>query len=420
MNVTDTVRIIRKKTFLMIRFFVLLLVLVAVIPALGQVQFQVAPDCETATELRLTRDQSMFRSQVAPNGFGTQQEMNASMGDSLWISREHHSSWLTWRSPFSGYLGLTITPDSLSDDYDFLLFRDTSSAGCEAIRSGKLTPERSLISRNDEALRSMTGLNGDMRVNYVAAGIGPSFGKAVKVEKGERWIMLVDNVYDDGGGFDLDFHYYYAPALAGKVVSASNDSPLVATISLLESPADTLLEQFDAEVTGRFATDRLFDVEKSYQLLVECEGFFPSEKTLTYRSLRANRGNPLLIKLGENRPGAILDLPQAHFQAGTAVFLSSAYAALDEMVALLAQYPDLSIRIDGHVNGVGTYDCEHNQSQLALSADRAIAVKQYLVRNGIAEERLTIKGWGCTKMIYPKARNEKEMAANRRVELVVQ
>lgn len=420
MSVTILQRIIMENIFMMIRFLLLLLLISAPGFVTGQETFAVRPDCEEAALIQLGPENHFFRSETAPTGFGSQQEMNARMGDSLWINREHHSSWISWESPFSGYLGLDLIPDSLQDDYDFLLFRDTTDTGCALISSRELLPERSLISRNNPAINSYTGLNGDMRINHVAAGLGPSFAKAVRVQKGERWIMLVDNVYPDGGAFELDFHYFYAPSLMGKVISSVNDSPLVAQLNLIETNTDSLLEVLVSTENGSFETDRLLEFRRSYRLVAECEGFFSAEIPLSYQTLRMNRGRPLILKLVENRPGAILDLPQAHFQAGTAVFLPSAYSSLDIMVELLAQYPLLKIRIDGHVNGVGTVDCEHDRSQQALSADRAIAVKQYLVRQGIAEERLSIKGWGCTQMVFPYASNEKEMAANRRVELVVQ
>lgn len=420
MPVTILKRIIMSKTLIMIRFLLLLLIFSTTCTVVGQTVFPVRPDCSEAAIIRLSPDHHHFRSESIPTGFGSVQEMNAMMGDTVWISREHNSSWLRWKAPFSGYLGLTLIPDSIQDDYDFLLFRDTTLAGCEDIISQQLRPERSLISRNDPSLKSFTGLNGDMRINHVGAGPGPSFGKAVRVKKGQSWIMLVDNVYDAGGAYSLEFQYFYAPAISGMVLSAANDSPLVANIRLIEATTDSLLEEFTSLGSGNFDSDRLLEFEKSYQLIAECEGFFPEELSLNYQALKANRGRPLILKLVENRPGAILNLPQAHFQAGTAVFLPSAYTSLDKMVELLDQYPVLRIRIDGHVNGVGTIDCEHDRSQQALSADRAIAVKQYLVRHGIAEERLSIKGWGCTQMVFPNARTEKEMAANRRVELVVQ
>lgn len=420
MPVTNLQRIIMEYIFIMIRFSLLFTMLTSGGILSGQISFPLTSDCPGAATIQLSPDAHLFRVESIPHGFGAAQEMNAAIDDSLWISREHHSSWLSWEAPFSGYLGFNLIPDSVKDDYDFLLFRDTAGLGCAAILSQALRPERSLISRNNPAIQSYTGLNGDRRVNHVAAGPGPSFGKAVKVKKGEHWIMLMDNVYDDGGAFELDFHYFYAPSLAGKVVSTVNDSPLVAHIKLIEIDADSPQEEMESTENGTFETDRLLEFEHTYRLVADCEGFFPGEVVISYQSLRSNRGRPLIIKLVENRPGAILDLPQAHFQAGTAVFLPSAYSSLDMMVELLAQYPALEIRIDGHVNGVGTVDCEHDRAQQALSTDRAMAVKQYLVRHGIAEERLSTKGWGCTRMIFPRASDEKEMAANRRVELVVQ
>jgi OmpA-OmpF porin, OOP family len=86
---------------------------------------------------------------------------------------------------------------------------------------------------------------------------------------------------------------------------------------------------------------------------------------------------------------------------------------LQEIVAMLAAHPDLSLRIEGHTDDVG--DAAANQE---LSEKRAASVKAWLVEAGrVAGDRLHTAGFGESRPAVagtsPEAR-----AQNRRVELV--
>ena len=82
---------------------------------------------------------------------------------------------------------------------------------------------------------------------------------------------------------------------------------------------------------------------------------------------------------------------------------------------VLKQWPDLKIEIGGHTDNQGT--AKKNQK---LSADRAKAVKDYLVQNfpDIKASQLTTKRYCSSKPLVPNS-NAANMAKNRRVELVV-
>jgi len=81
---------------------------------------------------------------------------------------------------------------------------------------------------------------------------------------------------------------------------------------------------------------------------------------------------------------------------------------------LLQGDSSLKFEIDGHTDNSG--DAVHN---LALSQQRAEAVKAQLVKMGIASNRLTTKGFGDTKPISDNATPEGK-ANNRRVEFIRQ
>ncbi len=91
----------------------------------------------------------------------------------------------------------------------------------------------------------------------------------------------------------------------------------------------------------------------------------------------------------------------------------SSYLALDDLNDLLIKHPELHLTIEGHTDNVGT--AEHN---MELSQKRADAVKNYLLKKGINENRITAKGFG---MAQPIATNDtpEGKAKNRRVELKI-
>jgi len=86
---------------------------------------------------------------------------------------------------------------------------------------------------------------------------------------------------------------------------------------------------------------------------------------------------------------------------------------LGEIGAMLRAHSDLSLLIEGHTDATG--DFGHN---MALSGERAAAVKSYLVeKHGIEESRLHTMGLGSTRPVDSNETDEGRQQ-NRRVELV--
>jgi len=86
---------------------------------------------------------------------------------------------------------------------------------------------------------------------------------------------------------------------------------------------------------------------------------------------------------------------------------------IDQVVTILKKYPDVRVEIGGHTDSDG--DAKRN---LKLSQRRAEAVKRYLVKKGIAANRLVAKGYGESKpLVKNDTRAHKQI--NRRVEFKV-
>jgi outer membrane protein OmpA-like peptidoglycan-associated protein len=99
------------------------------------------------------------------------------------------------------------------------------------------------------------------------------------------------------------------------------------------------------------------------------------------------------------------------FNSGKASFQTQAFPILQAMAAILKEYPNSNFSIEGHTDSDGKDDA--NQT---LSENRAAAVKNYLVENGIAASRLTSAGFGESKPIDTN-KTKAGKANNRRVEV---
>ncbi len=100
------------------------------------------------------------------------------------------------------------------------------------------------------------------------------------------------------------------------------------------------------------------------------------------------------------------------FETGSDVLVAGATETLDKVVAVLQEFELPTVVIEGHTDSDG--DDGINQQ---LSQDRAQAVVDYLIEQGIDESRLTASGFGETDPIADNATAEGR-AENRRVELV--
>ena len=81
------------------------------------------------------------------------------------------------------------------------------------------------------------------------------------------------------------------------------------------------------------------------------------------------------------------------------------------MVAIFKEYPKASFAIEGHTDSVGS-----KSSNQSLSERRANAVRDYLIANGIAADRLSAAGYGEDNPIADN-KTRAGRAENRRVEV---
>jgi len=114
-----------------------------------------------------------------------------------------------------------------------------------------------------------------------------------------------------------------------------------------------------------------------------------------------------------------LELPKTYilenvfFDTGKATLKQESHKALNDLYEVMKFKESLIIEISGHTDNVGGEELNKK-----LSQDRADAVRNYLLRKGIAPDRLTAKGYWFS---VPVADNDTEegRAKNRRTEVKI-
>ncbi len=209
-----------------------------------------------------------------------------------------------------------------------------------------------------------------------------------------------------------EIHTTQLTLVKGQITDALNGNPLEASIDLVDNETGEILATFESNsVSGRYIVS--LPSGKNYGISVRAEDYlfhsenFDISKNAEYREVIKN------IALKKVEVGSEIALHNIFFDYKKSELNKESLAELNNLVKLLNQYPTLKIEISGHTDNVG--DEPYNQK---LSVERAKAVVDYLISQGVSSARLSYVGYGFTK---PIANNDTEEGRklNRRSEFKI-
>lgn len=369
-----------------------------------------AQDCDHAIWLNMP-----VHSQNAPANFGKKLEIQGNkLGNLYYFEQEHHTVWYKFKANQDCKLTFEIVPEQITDDYDFLLFRCYSESCCEEIANKKLKPLRTCISRNDRSLQSRTGLSLDASALYVHSGVGESFSKAVDAQKGDVFILVVDNVYKNGKGHQLkifdclnEITVKEPEKTVEKIEEPKIETPVLDTISVKK---DTITVQKieepksekDTSMTPEKELDRFEKIINGGKVTLDKVYFYGNS---SFAFPKSEEQLKVLLKFMEEDENRKIIL-HSHTN-GTSYNVYS--FPKDEKSSIFAK--------DERMAFTGAFCRFYEGNSERLSQERGESVKNYLVKNGINKKRILVKSWGSKKMLYPEY--SKMGHLNRRVEVEV-
>ena len=111
--------------------------------------------------------------------------------------------------------------------------------------------------------------------------------------------------------------------------------------------------------------------------------------------------------------GETIQLNNVFFEQGKPILKSQSFPELDRLFQIMQENPSVQIELGGHTDNVG-----NKEALMKLSQDRVIAVKAYLEKRGIKDNRIEGKGYGPTQPIAAN-NTEADRQKNRRVEVKI-
>ena len=147
-----------------------------------------------------------------------------------------------------------------------------------------------------------------------------------------------------------------------------------------------------------------------YNITVHPQGYMFANFTI---NLSTDQRTSLEIPLTALRVGSKLLLHDILFDNNQAFLRPESYAELDRVIRLMNENPELKIEIQAHTDNVG-----NAASNKRLSDRRADSAVQYLLENGVPQDRMRSSGYGASKPIADNS-TEEGRQLNRRVELLI-
>jgi outer membrane protein OmpA-like peptidoglycan-associated protein len=120
-----------------------------------------------------------------------------------------------------------------------------------------------------------------------------------------------------------------------------------------------------------------------------------------------------ILATRDSARGLVANMSDVLFRSGSFELAPGARERLAKVSGIILAYPSLHLAVEGHTDSVGSD--EYNQN---LSEQRAQAVRDYFVQQGIASDTIDARGFGKTEPIASNDTAEGRQQ-NRRVELIL-
>ncbi len=326
------------------------------------------------------------------------------------FKNEHHTAWYKLKIKSSGWLTFDIIPNQTKDDYDFMLFKADSLHACDLIQNAKIKPIRAIISRNDLKLKSKTGLDSLSNKRFDDEGVGSSYSKHIKVNAGEIYYLVVDNVYNGGKGHDIVFKIRQQKSYRIKV--KDTESNQIKVDFTIKDAKGKVIKKIEPNADG----DYLFEPYQfgDYFVHIGQTGYFTKVFSAKQTAVELNEDYELVIQPLEADATYVLN--NILFESNQAIILKESNSAVLGLADMMKNNLTLKIEIQGHVN-----ESPENKelSTFKLSENRAKRIYDFLVSKGIDAKRLSWKGFGGNFPIYKEYIDETYCKFNRRVEIKI-
>lgn len=201
--------------------------------------------------------------------------------------------------------------------------------------------------------------------------------------------------------------------LKGKVIDSSTGSPLKAEMKLIDNSTNTVLARVITDpITGDF--ELIIPHGGNYGVSTRKEGYLFNSLNFELPEFQEYQEIDTHIIMRKAEAGSKVILKNIFFDIGKSDLRIESLGELDGLLELLNDNPALVVQINGHTDNIG-----NALANKILSKKRAESVITYLIEQGIAQHRLTAKGFGEERPIVSNDDEKDGREINRRTEIEI-
>ncbi|MDO5972389.1 OmpA family protein [Flavivirga aquimarina] len=226
------------------------------------------------------------------------------------------------------------------------------------------------------------------------------------------------------GGNSFDIYYFTSnnirQTIEGKILDFNTKAILPGTTVTLKDKNQKEIDQLISDKDGAYK----FDVAplESYTITTKKSGFNDgtfyftankNEETTYNKDLEITTIDPVIAEVNNELRIVVENI---FFDFAKHNIKEASHTTLNEIITVLNKHPEIKLAINAHTDNIGT-----DAFNLYLSEKRAESTLNYLIKNGIAKNRLVPKGYGEGKPLIDCKNlcSKKDMQTNRRVEFVI-
>jgi outer membrane protein OmpA-like peptidoglycan-associated protein len=200
-------------------------------------------------------------------------------------------------------------------------------------------------------------------------------------------------------------------AFQGRTFDAHTNEPISANVILEDAEKHRPFRAVSDDLTGNF----LFYIpkENQYEFTVKAPGYITFFEHIAMEPFREDDKIYRNIYLTPIENQQVFTLNNLLFEQSKPTLLEDSYPALEKLVGIMMENPEMKIELAGHTDGLGS-----SKAKESLSYQRVERIKEFLVEFGIDRRRIETVGYGGSRPIAPND-NEENRAKNRRVEIKV-
>lgn len=341
-------------------------------------------DCIFAIELQ---PDVAFGPTTAPVGAGRVQDVMRDKSNPWVFEYEHNTVWYKFTVPYSGNLEFDITKTDPKDNYNFIVFRYTDSYFSNRIIEGRVKPIAACFGAVDSAARIGTPHLGmhvkDATKQFIDKNSSQGFVKSIPAKKGEVYYIALDNLSNKGSGHTIKVSIQvdsYEPT----IIFWDNELKKRVDVDLLILEKNT--DNRPIVKDPRFRAGKVkFVPNFNYTLYAKKEGYFSVYKEFNSNIFRED--TLLRVMLNRTVKGTAFNINDVYFDDNGALLPESDTALLN-YISMFRNHNDITLQIKGYVQSYGV----DLQRDMELSLKRAQSVKEFFVKNGIEESRMTVAG----------------------------